>query len=111
MLEKQIENQILHYLSMIGVFAWKNQSTGVFDPTKKTFRKRSRFQINGVSDILCCYKGHFVAIEVKSEKGRLSGSQIEFIANVNANGGFAFVARSVSDVEKAFKQIDSQLVA
>jgi penicillin-binding protein-related factor A (putative recombinase) len=94
---------------MRGIFAWKNQSTGIFDPSKKTFRKRSRFQINGVSDILCCYRGHFVAIEVKSEKGRLSESQIEFISKINAHGGFAFVARSVEDVEKAFKQIDSQL--
>lgn len=108
-LEKAIENQILHYLHMTGVFAWKNQSTGIYDPSKKTFRRRSKFQINGVSDILCCYKGYFVAIEVKAEKGRLTESQVEFISKINANGGFAFTARSVEDVKLAFKRIEDQL--
>jgi hypothetical protein len=35
--EKAIENQILHFLFKKKVFAWKNQSVGIFDPIKKVY--------------------------------------------------------------------------
>lgn len=98
--EKCIENSILSYLKLCGVLCWKNDSVGIYDPTRNVYRKRrSIHHLVGVSDILGIYKGRFLAIEVKSENGRLTPGQKRFIDSVNANGGIAFVAKCVEDVE------------
>lgn len=99
--EKQIENAILDYLTLLPGTYWKNNSTGVFDPTKKVFRKSPKYHRNGVSDILGIdADGRFVAIEVKTPKGRLSENQKLFLDDINHFGGIAFVARSVDDVRE-----------
>lgn len=106
--EKDIEKQILHYLEFLpGCFAWKNNTTGVFDPQKKVFRKpQNKFAINGVSDILGIYKGRFLAIEVKKPSNKLRPEhQIQFINNVIKNGGIAFFATSVEEVREKLKEI------
>lgn len=97
--EKTIENHILIYLKSRGIFAWKNQSVGVFDPVKKIYRKsKNPFHLNGTSDIIGIYKGKMLAIEVKSNRGVVSEEQKEFINNINKLGGIAFIARSLDDV-------------
>lgn len=52
----------------------------------------------GISDIIGCFKGRFLAIEIKTENGKVSEYQQRFIDNVNEAGGLAFVARSIEDV-------------
>ena len=52
----------------------------------------------GVPDLICCFKGRLIGIEIKSEKGIVSEYQKEFIDNINRAGGLAFVARSLEDV-------------
>lgn len=100
-LEKGIENSILRFLKLIGVYCWKNQSTGVWDPKKQIFRKpKNPHHINGVADILGVINGRFIAIEVKSEKGTISPEQRVFITRINAEGGVAFVARGVDQVAR-----------
>lgn len=101
-LEKEIQNEILEFLKIIGVYCWPNQSVGIFDPVKKIYRKsKSRHHLNGVSDILGIINGRFLAIEVKSATGQLSGEQRIFLARVNENGGIAFVARSVEQAAES----------
>jgi penicillin-binding protein-related factor A (putative recombinase) len=97
--EKVIENQILAFLRSRQILAFKIKSVGTFDPTIRRFRTPSPWYRKGVSDILGIYREKFLAIEVKSEKGRLLPEQREFIDEVNENGGIAFVARSVEDVQ------------
>ena len=108
--EKLIENQILHYLFRRGIFAWKNQSVGIFDPVKRIYRKNNNpFHIKGVSDILGVLPGgRLLAIEVKTEIGRASPEQKAYIAKINSLGGIAFVARSVYDVEKELTNATSE---
>jgi hypothetical protein len=115
--EKEIENDILTFLKWKGIFAWNNQSTGIFDPTKKTFRKKSKHQLNGVSDILGIIDGKMLAIEVKkptlSKKTNLfiprtqddlakkaSEDQILFVNNVKCLGGIAFYADTLDVVKE-----------
>lgn len=104
--EKIIQAQILNYLTMNGLYIWRNNSTAVFDASKKVFRKaRSKHSINGSSDILGILPdGRFLAIEVKSATGRASPDQIKFINAINSNGGLAFIARSIDDVIKHLDQ-------
>lgn len=110
--EKQIENSILEYLHLKGLYCWKNQSVGIYDPTKKAFRRKSKYDKNGVSDILGILpNGTLLAIEVKldntptTKKTYPSKEQKEFIENINNNKGIAFVARSVRDVELVLVKI------
>ena len=98
--EKIIENQILNFLKAKRVFVFKVKTTGTFDPTKKVFRRASAMYMKGVSDILGIFNHRFMAIEVKSAKGRLSDEQKIFLQRVSENGGIAIVARSVEDVEQ-----------
>lgn len=99
--EKEIENAILDYLTLCPGEFWRNNSVGVFDPVKKTFRRPSRYHRNGVSDILGILPcGTFVAIEVKTPTGKLSENQKLFISDINKCNGIAFVARSVDDVRE-----------
>lgn len=102
MKEKLIENHILRWLSLNGIFAWKNQSVGIFDPVKKIYRKSNNpYHIKGVSDIIGILSdGRFLAIEVKSKTGKPSPEQINFIKQINDSGGKAFIARSLEDVQE-----------
>jgi hypothetical protein len=104
MLEKEIEKNILYFLDEIGIFAWKNQSVGIFDPKKKIFRKNhSKFAIKGVSDIIgLLANGRALFIEVKAKKGILSDDQRIFLVKAQDNGAVAFVSRSV---EQTFDQL------
>jgi hypothetical protein len=105
--EAQIKRAILDYLHVKGALVWINSSTGVYDPTRRIFRKpNSPYQLNGTSDILGLYEGRFLAIEVKKPKCYPSESQKRFIELVKEHGGIAFVARSVDDVINNLRQFN-----
>ena len=103
--EQRIKNEILSYLSSLpDGFFYPIDSTGIYDPTKKIFRKKnSIYHIRGVSDILGVYRGRPIAIEVKSKVGVVSDYQKNFIQRFTQAGGIAIVARSVEDVKNLFK--------
>lgn len=85
MREKNIENKIKAYLKSIGAYYVK-------------YFGNSYSQV-GVPDLLVCYKGHFIGIEVKNETGKTSPLQDINIKRINEAGGISFVARSVEDVK------------
>src|SRR4030042_6860130 len=85
--EKEITREIRGYLKARGVWHWKNWGGPMGEP--------------GVSDILGSYKGKPLAIEVKTEKGKLSNLQILFLERAKKEGWIAFVAPTVEDVEEA----------
>jgi Holliday junction resolvase len=82
--EKDITMQIRNLLKTFQIFHWKNHG--------------GPMGAKGVPDILGCYQGKFLGIEVKTEKGKPSPEQVRFIQNLNDAGGIAFIARSVDDV-------------
>ncbi len=59
----------------------------------------------GVSDIIVCVKGMFVAIEVKApgKINNTTANQDKFIDNVIKSGGIAFAADSLDVVLEVFK--------
>jgi penicillin-binding protein-related factor A (putative recombinase) len=105
MKEKAIENEILSWLKLQGLFCWKVESQGTYDAKKGIYRrKNSVHRLLGVSDIIGLLpNGRLFACEVKSKTGRLSEHQKLFLENINANGGVGFVARSIGDVDKALE--------
>lgn len=82
--EALLTKSIRQLLNSVGIFAWKEWGGPMSTP--------------GVPDIIGCFKGRLIGIEIKSEKGVVSESQKEFIKNINRAGGLAFVARSLEDV-------------
>lgn len=89
--EGLIKRQILDYLEIRRVFHWVNQAGKI--PGRRLLKV-------GISDILGIYNGKPLAIEVKSEKGKLTDEQQQFQQEFRENGGIAFVAKSIEDVER-----------
>ena len=52
----------------------------------------------GISDIIGCYNGRMIAIEIKKPGGKATGDQLRFLASVNQAGGIGFMASSTEDV-------------
>lgn len=100
--EKEIQKTILEYLQWNNIFSWRNNSGYIFTKYKgKT--QMIKMGAVGSPDIIGIYKGKFLGIEVKSATGTLRPEQKEFLDKINAEGGFAFVARNLDDVIKNLK--------
>lgn len=91
MREKSIETNIKKYLKSKGAYYVKYFGNS--------------FSQAGVPDILACYKGKFLGIEVKNEKGKTSPLQDANILAIKKAGGISFVARSVEDVKQVLDNI------
>lgn len=102
MLEQYIQKQILDYLRWKGIPCYKHQNAGIRKLDGSYIPPTSLPHTRGVSDIIGCIpkSGRFLAIEVKRPGGRLTPEQQQFIDTINQNGGLAFVAYSVDEVEE-----------
>jgi hypothetical protein len=62
----------------------------------------------GVPDIICCYKGHFVAIECKAGKNKPTALQERELKIIRDAGGYALVVNeeNIDDVRKLLESID-----
>lgn len=67
------------------------------------------FQASGIPDILACYKGRFLGLEVKLEYNKPSKIQEVKIDLINRSGGIARVVRSIEEVEEVLREVDEQL--
>lgn len=93
--EKEITKEIRRFLDFKRIWHWKEYTGGMFGQT-------------GISDILGCWKGRFIAIEVKrpghkTESKRLM-KQKKFIEDVKRAGGIGFFAESVQNVIDNLKE-------
>lgn len=89
--EKQIETLILDWLNyQPATFAFKVNTTGIFDPVRKIYRTIKNKHIHkGTSDIIGMKKGIFFAIEVKrpSQMKKVTEEQITFQRKVAQSQG------------------------
>lgn len=85
MKESDIVRAILKYLKTVpDCFFWKEHG-GMYGTA-------------GIPDIICCYRGKFMAFEVKTEKGRTTALQESVINKIQKCGGKTAVVRSVDEV-------------
>lgn len=93
--EGQLTSQIKNYLASKGAYCEKIFGGG--------------YQSSGIPDILCCYKGLFIGIEVKSPtgKGRASDIQKLKVRRIRECGGIAFITDSLEEVKRLFNWIDN----
>ena len=81
-------------------FGWVETTTGSWDPKKKCFRTRLGTGMRrGVADVMGLWLGRGLALEIKTDKGRLSDAQILFLNDFRKAGGIAAVLRSLVDTE------------
>lgn len=64
----------------------------------------TRYNNKGIPDLLICVNGRFLAVELKTETGTVSGAQHAHLAKIREAGGEAFVCRSV---ERFIEILDS----
>ena len=100
----ELTKKILEALFERGVFAWRQNTQGVFDRAKGTYRPAAK---KGVSDILGLIPPHgrFLAIEVKTGRDKLSPEQIGFLTTVSAAGGIADVIKTETDLDNLLKSV------
>lgn len=71
------------------------------------FRFQAQSNLNGLPDIICLYKGFFLGLELKREKGGAPTTlQLRKIKAINDNGGIGVIVRSVEEVEEILNNID-----
>lgn len=79
MTEKQFENQVKKFLKEHGAWFVKTWGGG--------------YQRAGLPDIIACYKGKFLGIELKAENGRASELQKHEIETIRMAGGVGIILK------------------
>ena len=94
MSESQLVSKIKNYIISKGAYCEKIFGGG--------------FQASGIPDLIVCYKGLFIGIEVKSPtgKGRASDIQKLKISRIRSCGGIAFITDNFEEVKRIFEMID-----
>ncbi len=68
-----------------------------------SFKKiRGTMGMKGILDIIGCWEGKYVELEVKTDRGRLTPEQKARIEEIRQAGGMAEVVRSLEDVHRIF---------
>jgi Holliday junction resolvase len=92
MKESDIQKKILDYLKLQGAYAVK-----VIQASKA-----------GVPDIICCYKGRFIAIEVKTPKTKYNTSELQKlnIEWIKEASGVVIVAWELEQIKRLMEVIN-----
>lgn len=94
--EKAIENKIKAYLKSRKIYHFKNHG--------------NIYTEKGRPDIVGCYRGRFIAIEVKREKGGIiSEAQKIHEKKILLNEGYHIYATSLDEVKDFINNIDKEL--
>lgn len=102
MKEAQFSREVTQYLESKGAIV--NNQTG------------SMFSKVGVSDLLVCYKGYFIALELKVGSYQPDPLQISYLQKIRNAGGFGLILRDTlqelmvllscidNDIERQYRQ-------
>lgn len=63
----------------------------------------------GEPDLIVCFKGRFVGLEVKTKTGKPSGIQEAKGQIIKENGGYHIYPTSVEDVKELFTKIEKEI--
>lgn len=90
--EGKVKKEIDKYLASLGDDWWG------FKPMMMGYGRK------GIPDIIGCYKGRFIAIEVKAEGGVLTEWQEKELKSIDRASGWTLIAYCVEDVKKFFEE-------
>lgn len=93
-LESKIVKKVIDYLRSRGAFAVKSYGNPVVT--------------RGLPDIVCCYKGRYIAFEVKRDaSGKPTDLQSFRLKEITQAGGIAQVISSVAEAKLLLDRIDA----
>lgn len=71
----------------------------------------SSYQAKGEPDIIGCYRGFYVAIELKRPDGKGKASKLQEVKlrRIRESGGFGIIADNLEEVLKIFEEIDQRI--
>lgn len=98
--EREIQKTIIDYLSVMekmGGLYFVRVGSGAIHTAEGRYFKSGKA---GAPDIIVLYKGKYVALEVKTESGKLSSDQLKTKEMIIKCGGDYQVVRSLDDVFK-----------
>lgn len=98
--EKLVRDKIVKYLESIGALVL-NTPAGLMTVEGRTFQTGQA----GRSDLHACYKGHFIAIEVKKPGGTPKPHQEFYLDRVRQAGGIAIVADCIDNVREVVDKL------
>ena len=88
--ETKIQRDIQKYLNNRKIFNWRNSDS----------------KTSGMPDLMACYKGYLVALEVKTPEGRPTEIQVKTLEAIRNAGGLGELVKSIEDVETILTIID-----
>ena len=110
-----LTTSIIRYLNASGYKVWRNNTSGVFDPVRKVFRRNPAL-LKGVPDIIGYRKpdkSHFfpipIFVEVKTGRDKLSPHQQIFAEDAIKHRCIYMCVRTWDEFEKRFKIMEETL--
>ena len=109
--EQDLVKAVLQYLTLQGCLVWRQNQGAV----KASYKGKERFvrfcSRPGVSDIIGVSKwGHFMAVECKKPKGRLTPDQESFLADVRIKGGLVCVPHSIDELIEWWENCKNEIL-
>lgn len=107
--ETDLLYQILSYLTLCGVTAWRQNTGGLTTTDADGDERYIPMGIPGQSDIIGILpgSGRFLAIEVKMPGNRPTHDQWQYILTIQRNGGVAFWVDCLEAVQSALPWIQT----
>lgn len=65
----------------------------------------SAYQSQGEPDLVCCYRGRFVAFELKVDDNKPSTLQLEKIADIKRAGGVALPVYNINEIKETLYEL------
>lgn len=108
----EITSSVLGYLKMHGFSAWAQPNRGEYDPKTQRWRPHPNAR-RGVPDILGFRRtdGKFLGVEVKAGTDRPRPEQTQFLTELKAAGGLAFIAYNFAGFVQSFERRGLHIVA
>ena len=96
--EKDVQKAILDYLTLKGIFHYRNNSGAMMSDAGHFVR----FGAVGSPDIVVVDDGNYIGVEVKGTGGKQSENQIAFQKELESAGGVYILAHSLDEFIKRF---------
>lgn len=104
--EQRIKNAILDWILFQPRkgFAWSQYNGAVYDVRRKCFRKRSKYALKGVPDIIGLWVRRPLFLEIKKPGGIASPEQKDFIRRARSHGAIAAIVYSYDEAVRFLDQ-------
>lgn len=111
--ERQLQEEIRLALGSIpGLVLWRNNvGEAMVDYGRGNIRPLVYGLAPGSADLIGCYRGRFVALEIKTPSGKQSKEQQRFQRCVERNGGVYLMPRSVTQAVELVESIGVAVAA